>query len=296
MDYFLGLLINGIVVGSIYSMVALGFVLIYKATEVVNFAQGELLMIGAYICLEMVVSTGMPFLPAFLASLIFMVLLALAIEKLVLRRMMGAPVMSVVMATIGIGIVLRSAVLLVWGATNRPFPTIFPRGGLDLGFVTVSYVHLYALALSLVFMAIFGAFFQYTRMGLVMRATASSRKAAESLGVPLVRIFALAWVISAIVSGVGGVLAANVMGGLTPDIAAFGVRVFPAVVLGGLDSIIGATVSGVIIGVLENLSGGYLRGLTGLSGLGPVAPFFVLIIILWIRPTGLLGRKEIDKL
>lgn len=295
MDYFLGLLINGVVVGSIYSMIALGFVLIYKATEVVNFAQGELLMIGAYICLEVIVTTGMPFLAAFATTLIFMSLLALLIEKLVLRRMMGAPVMSVVMATIGIGIILRSIVLLVWGATNRPFPSIFPREGLDLGVVTVSQVYLYALFLSLTFMVIIGAFFQYTRWGLVMRATSSSRKAAESLGVPLVRVFALAWVISAIVSGVGGILAANISG-LTPDLSAYGVRVFPAVILGGLDSIIGATISGVIIGVLENLSGGYLRSITGLSGLGPVAPFFVLIIVLWIRPTGLLGRKEIDKL
>lgn len=295
MDYFLGLLINGIVVGSIYSMIALGFVLIYKATEVVNFAQGELLMIGAYICLEVIVTTGMPFLAAFATTLVFMSLLALLIEKLVLRRMMGAPVMSVVMATIGIGIVLRSVVLLVWGATNRPFPSIFPREGLDLGVVTVSQVYLYAFFLCLTFMVLFGAFFQYSRWGLVMRATSSSRKAAESVGVPLVRVFALAWVISAIVSGVGGILAANISG-LTPDLSAYGVRVFPAVILGGLDSIIGATISGVIIGVLENLSGGYLRNLTGLSGLGPVAPFFVLIIILWIRPTGLFGRKEIDKL
>jgi branched-chain amino acid transport system permease protein len=295
MDYFLGLLINGIVVGSIYSMIALGFVLIYKATEVVNFAQGELLMIGAYICLEVIVTTGMPFLAGFFTTLVFMTLLALAIEKLVLRRMMGAPVMSVVMATIGIGIVLRSVVLLVWGATNRPFPTVFPREGLDLGVVTVSQVYLYAFFLCLTFMVIFGAFFQYTRWGLTMRAVSSSRKAAESLGVPLVRVFALAWVISAIVSGVGGILAANISG-LTPDLSAYGVRVFPAVILGGLDSIIGATISGVIIGVLENLSGGYLRNLTGLSGLGPVAPFFVLILILWVRPTGLFGRKEIDKL
>ncbi len=295
MDYFLGLLINGIVVGSIYSMIALGFVLIYKATEVVNFAQGELLMIGAYICLEVIVTTGMPFLAGFFTTLVFMTLLALAIEKLVLRRMMGAPVMSIVMATIGIGIVLRSVVLLVWGATNRPFPTVFPREGLDLGVVTVSQVYLYAFFLSLTFMVLFGVFFQYTRWGLVMRAVSSSQKAAESLGVPLVRVFALAWVISAIVSGVGGILAANISG-LTPDLSAYGVRVFPAVILGGLDSIIGATISGVIIGVLENLSGGYLRNLTGLSGLGPVAPFFVLILILWIRPTGLFGRKEIDKL
>lgn len=295
MDYFLGLIINGIVVGSIYSMVALGLVLIYKATEVVNFAQGELLMIGAYICLEIIQVTGMPFLVSFLMTMGFMVILALAIERLVLRRMMGAPALAVIMATIGIGIILRAVVLGVWGATSIPFPEVFPRQGIDLGVVTVSQLYLWSFILSLAFMAMFGAFFKFTRVGLVMRATASSRKAAESMGVPLTKIFAIAWIISAVVSGVGGVLTGNIAG-LSPELSFYGVKVFPAVILGGLDSIVGATISGVIIGVLENLGGGYLKDLTGLHGLGPVAPFFILVAILWVRPTGLFGRKDIEKL
>lgn len=295
MEYFFGLIINGIVVGSIYSMVALGLVLIYKATEVVNFGQGELLMIGAYICLEIIQVTGMPFLASFVMTMGFMVILALVIERLVLRRMMGAPALAVIMVTIGIGIILRAVVIGVWGATSIPFPEVFPRQGIDLGVVTVSQLYLWSFILSLAFMAMFGAFFKFTRVGLVMRATASSRKAAESMGVPLTRVFAMAWIISAVVSGVGGVLTGNIAG-LSPELSFYGVKVFPAVILGGLDSIVGATLSGVIIGVLENLGGGYLKDLTGLHGLGPVAPFFVLVGILWIRPTGLFGRKDIEKL
>lgn len=294
MEYFLGLVINGIIVGSIYSMVALGLVLIYKATEVVNFAQGELLMIGGYICLETIVRTGMPFIPAFFVSMGFMAVLALIIERVVLRKMMDAPVMSVIMVTIGIGVILRAVVIGVWGAFSIPFPDIFPREGISLGFIVIGQVYLWSFLLTILFMGLFGFFFKFTRIGLVMRATASSRKAAESVGVPLTRVFALAWVISAVVSGVGGVLTANIAG-LTPELSFYGIKVFPAVILGGLDSIVGATISGVIIGVLENLSGGYLKELIGVKGLGPVAPFFVLVAILWVRPTGLLGKKEIER-
>lgn len=294
MEYFLGLLINGIVVGSIYSMVALGFVLIYKATEVVNFAQGELLMIGAYFCMETIVRTRMPFIPAFLMTMIFMIILALLIERLVLRRMLGAPIISVIMVTIGIGIILRMIVIQIWGATSLPFPDVFPREGISFGVVKVGQVYIWSLALSILFMVLFGIFFKFTRIGLVMRATASSRKAAESMGVPLTRIFALAWIISAVVSGVGGVLTGSIAG-LTPELSFYGVKVFPAVILGGLDSIVGATISGVVIGVLENLGAGFLKDLTGLGGLGPVAPFIILVAILWVRPTGLFGSKDIER-
>lgn len=294
MEYFLGLVINGIVVGSIYSLVALGLVLIYKATEVVNFAQGELLMIGAYLCLETIVTLRLPFILAFLLTMAFMVTMALILERVVLRKMLGAPVMSVIMVTIGIGTILRAVVIGVWGAINIPFPEIFPREGISLGVVAVSQVYAWSFILVLVFMGTFGALFKFTRTGLVMRATASSRKAAESMGVPLTRVFALAWVVSAVVSGVGGVLTANIAG-LTPELSFYGIKVFPAVILGGLDSILGATISGVIIGVLENLGGGYIHDLIGLKGMGPVAPFLVLVAILWVRPTGLFGRKEIER-
>jgi branched-chain amino acid transport system permease protein len=294
MDYFLALVINGIIVGSIYSVVALGLVLIYKATEVVNFAQGELLMIGAYICLEIIVKTGMPFIPAFLMAMGFMAILALIIERVVLRKMLEAPVMSVIMVTVGIGVILRAVVIFVWKAISIPFPEIFSREGVSLGFITIGQVYIWSFVLTLIFMGLFGAFFKYTRIGLVMRATASSRKAAESMGVPLTKVFALAWVISAVVSCVGGVLAGNIAG-LSPELSFYGIKVFPAVILGGLDSIVGASISGVIIGVLENLGGGYIKDLTGIRGLGPVAPFFVLVGILWIRPTGLFGKKEIER-
>jgi branched-chain amino acid transport system permease protein len=295
MDYFLGLLINGILVGSIYSMVALGFVLIYKASKVLNFAQGELLMIGAYICLEIVLQLQTGIIGAFMLTLILMAVMAVLIERLVLRRMMNSPVMSVVMVTIGIGIILRSIVLLVWGPITIHFPVFIQDVPVDLGVVRVSVIYIYSFLICIAFMVVFGLFFRYTQTGLVMRAAASSQVAARSVGVPLHRVFALAWVVAAIVSAAGGVITGNISG-LTPELSAYGVRVFPAVILGGLDSIVGTTIAGVLIGVMEELGGGYLRDWTGFSGLGTVAPFIVLILILWIRPHGLMGTKDVERI
>jgi branched-chain amino acid transport system permease protein len=223
-----------------------------------------------------------------------MTLLALILERLVLRRMLDAPVMSVIMVTIGIGVIFKAIVIGVWGAFSIPFPDIFPKEAISFGVVNVGQVYFWSFLLTIIFMGLFGAFFKFTRIGLVMRATASSRVAAESMGVPLTRVFALAWVISAVVSCVGGILTGNIAG-MTPELSFYGIKVFPAVILGGLDSIVGATISGVIIGVLENLGSGYIKEFTGLKGMGPVAPFFVLVAILWIKPTGLFGRKEIER-
>ena len=232
---------------------------------------------------------------AFAITLIIMSIMALLIERLVLRRMMGSPVMSVVMVTIGIGIILRSIVLMVWGPITLHFPTVVEDVPIDLGVVRVSVVYIYSFLVSLMFMIFFALFFRFSQTGLVMRATASSQVAARSVGIPLHRVFALAWVVAAVVSAAGGVITGNIAG-LTPELSAYGVRVFPAVILGGLDSIVGTTIAGVLIGVMEELGGGYLRDLTGLSGLGPVLPFIVLIVILWVRPQGLMGSKQVERL
>ena len=276
-------------------MVAIGFVLIYKASKVLNFAQGELLMIGAYICLELVIRLQIGIAAGFLLSLVLMSVLAVLIERLVLRKMMHAPVISIVMVTIGLGIMLRSIVLLFWGPITINFPAFIDDAAINLGVVRVSIIYIYGFLLCIGFMTVFGLFFKFTRTGLVMRASASSQVAAKSVGVPLHYVFALAWIVAAIVSTAGGVITGNIAG-LSPDLSEYGVRVFPAVILGGLDSIVGTTIAGVLIGIMEEFGGGYLRDWTGLSGLGPVIPFIVLIVVLWIRPHGLMGTKDIERL
>ncbi len=287
------LLIQGVAIGSVYSLVALGFVLIYKASSVINFAQGELLMAGAYICLALTVTYQVPFWAAFLLTLVFSALLALLIERLVLRPMIGEPIISIIMVTIGLSLLLKAVIASIWGTDIRPFPTIFPAEPITVGQAVVSPVYLFTFLATVVLLVVFGLFFKYSRMGIAMRATANSQQVALSMGISVKRIFALSWAIAAVVSAVGGILIANI-NGVSNTLHAVGLKVFPAVILGGLDSILGAVLGGIIIGILENLSGGYLDPLVG-GGMKEVAPFVFLVIILMVRPYGLFGTEEIEK-
>ncbi len=291
---FLQLALQGLAIGSVYSLVALGFVLIYKASSVINFAQGELLMAGAYMCLALTVTAALPFWAAFVATLVFSALLALLIERLVLRPMIGEPVISIIMVTIGLSAVLKSVISAIWGTDIRVFPaTIFPAEPLYWGKVVVSQIYLYTFAASMGLLILLALFFKYSRLGIAMRATADSQTVALSMGISVRRIFALAWAIAAVVSAVGGILIGNI-NGINTSLSAVGLKVFPAVILGGLDSIPGAVLGGLIIGVMENLAGGYLDSVFG-GGVKEVAPFAALVLILMVRPYGLFGTKEIEK-
>jgi branched-chain amino acid transport system permease protein len=293
--YFLQLVISGLVVGSIYSAVALGFVIIYKSTRVVNFAQGEFLMVGAYVCYAFLVQMHVPFWAALLLTIFFSMVLALTIERLILRPMIGEPIISIIMVTIGLSLVLRSVVSVVWGTDILVYqPKLFPQEMVTLIGVPVSLEFVWCFVLSIVLLAIFSVFFKYSKSGVAMRATAFNQQVAQSMGISVKHIFALSWVISAIVSGIGGVLIGNI-NGINNTLFHFGLKVFPATILGGLDSILGAALGGIIIGVLENLSDGLCKTYLDLSGVKEVAPYVILVIILMIKPYGLFGTKEIER-
>ena len=291
--FFLQLLIQGLAVGSVYALVALGFVLIYKASSVINFAQGELLMVGAYVCLALLTTYQVPFWAGFFLTMIFSIILALLIERLVLRPMIGEPAISIIMITIGLSLVLKSVVAAIWGTQIKVFPSIFPQTPVKVGEIVVSQVYIYTFLASMVFLILFALFFKYSRMGIAMRATANSNQVALSMGISVKKVFAISWCIAAVVSAVGGILIGNI-NGVNSTLAGVGLKVFPAVILGGLDSIPGAVLGGLIIGVLENLSGGYLDQFVG-GGVKEVAPFIVLVIILMIKPYGLFGTEEIER-
>jgi branched-chain amino acid transport system permease protein len=293
MWFFLQLVIQGLAVGSVYALVALGFVLIYKASSVINFAQGELLMVGAYVCLALLTTFQVPFWAAFFLTMAFSVILALLIERLVLRPMIGEPAISIIMITIGLSLVLKSSVAAIWGVEIRAFPSIFPETPLRVGEIIVSQVYVYTFLASMVFLVLFALFFKYSRMGIAMRATANSNQVALSMGISVKKVFAISWCVAAVVSAVGGILIGNI-NGVNITLSSVGLKVFPAVILGGLDSIPGAVLGGLIIGVLENLSGGYLDQFFG-GGVKEVAPFVVLVIILMIKPYGLFGTEEIER-
>ena len=294
MDFFLQLVINGLVIGSIYALVGLGFVIIYKSSSILNFAQGEFLMLGAYVCVAVFSATKVPFLAAFGLTLVFSVLLGMAVERLLLRPMIGEPVISVIMLTLGMASVLRAIVQGIWGTETVPYPEIFPTTPVRIGPLPVSQGYLYSVGSVVVLLAAFSVFFKFSRAGIAMRATAFSQQVALSMGISVKRIFALAWSIAAVVSAVGGVLLGGIRGGVDGAFALFGLKVIPVVILGGLDSVAGAIVGGVIMGVLENLAGGYLDPLLG-GGVKEVAPFIALVAILSVKPYGLFGKVKIER-
>jgi branched-chain amino acid transport system permease protein len=294
-QYFLQLVISGLVIGSIYSAVALGFVIIYKATRVVNFAQGELLMVGAYVCYAFLVQMHVPFWGALLLTILFGMVLAMVIERLILRPMIGEPIISIIMVTIGLSLVLRSVASAIWGTDILVYePKLFPQDMISFAGVPVSLEFVWCFILSVFLLAVFSIFFKYSKAGVAMRATAFNQQVAQSMGISVKHIFALSWVISAIVSGIGGVLIGNI-NGINNTLYHFGLKVFPATILGGLDSILGAAIGGMIIGILENLSDGFCTTYFDLSGVKEVAPYVILVLILMVKPYGLFGTKEIER-
>ncbi len=294
-QYLLQLVISGLVIGSIYAVVALGFTIIYKATRVVNFAQGELLMVGAYVCYAFLVQMHVPFWAALMLTVLFGMVLALFVERLILRPMIGEPIISIIMVTIGLALVFRSIVSAIWGTEILVYePKLFPQEMVTIAGLPVSQEFVWCFVLSMFLLAVFSLFFKYSKAGVAMRATAFNQQVAQSMGISVKHVFALSWVISAVVSGIGGVLIGNI-NGINSSLYHFGLKVFPATILGGLDSILGAALGGLIVGILENLSDGVCKAYLDLSGVKEVAPYVFLVIILMIKPYGLFGTKEIER-
>jgi len=294
MEFFLQLVVNGLVVGSIYALVAMGFVIIYKSTSVLNFAQGEFLLLGAYVSLALLTRWHVPFWATVVLTLGFAVVLGLAIERLILRPMIGEPVISVIMVTLGLSSILRAVVQGIWGTDTRPYPEIFPSAPMMIGPVPVSRAYAWSLGCVVVLLVSFSLFFKRSRFGIAMRATAFSQQVALSMGIPVRHMFALAWAIAAVVSAIGGILLGAVRTGVDQSLALIGLKVLPVAILGGLDSVLGAIVGGLLIGVLENLAGGYLDPVFG-GGVKEVAPFAILVSILMIKPYGLFGKVHIER-
>lgn len=293
MEIFLQLLITGIMVGSIYALVALGWTLIYKCSGVLNLAMGELTLIGAYVSFSFY-QWGIPFPLALLGMLLVGFVLGLLTERLFLRRLIGESILTVIMMTVGISFFFRGIVEFLWGTDTVVFsPPIFPLEPIRFGRIVVGQVYLWSFVAAIILLLILVAFFKYTRWGLSMQATADDEMAALSLGVSAKKVYALAWAIAFMAAGVGGTLLGNI-NGLNISVGYLGLLVLPAVVLGGLNSVPGAIVGGITIGILQNLSGGYLdRFFPG--GVKDIAPFVFMVIILWFKPYGLWGWVKIER-
>lgn len=289
--FFMQFFLSGLSMGSIYALVALGFVLIYKSTSILNLAQGEFLMVGAYFCLSMTLDFGLSFIASFMITMVFSVLLGLAVERLVLRPLIGEPIISVIMVTIGLTYILRGVVIMLWGNDIRQF-NIFPAEPIDFFGVKLTYLYVWSMGISVVLLSFFAVFFKYARTGIFMRAVADHQTASQSMGISVKRVFALSWCIAAVVSSIGGILVGNI-GGVDVSLSYIGLKVLPAVIFGGLDSILGAIIGGLVVGVLEFLSAGYLDPY--IPAINEVFPFIVLVLVLMIRPYGLFGIEEIER-
>ncbi|RME57855.1 MAG: branched-chain amino acid ABC transporter permease [Caldilineae bacterium] len=289
MDLFLQLTISGLTNGAVYALAALGFVLIYKSSDVINFAQGELLLVGAYVTYFFVAQLGLWWPLGVVLALGVAVILGILIERTVLRPMIGEPIISVIMVTIGLASVMRAVVIAIWGPVPRSFPAFIPRTTVNLAGAAVSADRLWAIFLALGMVGLFSLFFRRSTEGIAMRAVADDQQAALSMGISVPRIFAIAWSIAGVTATIAGMLLANIIG-VSGNITGIGLRVFPAVILGGLDSIPGAVIGGIVIGLLEAWTGGYIG-----HGLNQVAPFLVLTLVLMVRPYGLFGQEIIER-
>lgn len=288
------LIINGLIIGTLYGVVAMCFVLIYKASQIVNFAQGEFLLIGAWTCWWVLTQFQIPFFWGFLLTLGFMLIFGVVLQVLVLRPMIGEPIISVIMVTIGLSIFFQALMKWLFGVFVQPFPPIFATESINVAGLNVQPIYLLSMAISLVVMVAFAWFFKFSRIGLAMRATAFDQQAAQSLGISIKLVFAVSWAISAMVSALAGVTV-GVVNGVSSELSFFGIKVFPAVILGGLDSIIGSVIGGLVIGVLENVAEFADSQWLNWGNLYTVAPFYVLIIILMVKPYGFFGTEDIER-
>ncbi len=287
------LIVSGLAAGGVYGLIALGFVLIYKATSILNLATGELMTVGAFICFSALTWGGMPFYVALPVTLGCAALLALVVERTILRPLIGEPVISIIMVTIGLAEILKGLSQIIWSADYVSFPQIFPPQPLQLGFAIVPSGLLWGFVFATICTVIFSLVFRYTRTGLAMRATASNQQAALSMGISVKKVFALSWVFAAITAAIGGIIIGNISG-ISIHLGGIGLKVLAVIILGGLDSVVGAIVGGFVIGILENFAGVYLDQYLG-GGTKEVFPFFVLVVILMIRPYGIFGKEIVER-
>ncbi len=296
MSYFMQLVVSGIVVGSIYALSALGFVLIYKSSKVLNIAHGQLIAAGAFITYALTVMGGIPIFLSFLISMAATFFLAMSVERVFLRRLIGEPIISVIMVTIGLMSILDGLIYLTpFGTENFSFPEFLPNTPISVGGVSISWTQLVGVVVTFIMIGAFSWFFKKSTVGISMRAVSDDQMASMSIGISVPKVFGLAWATAGLTAAAAGTIIGNITGLNFDTLHAFGITVFPVVILGGLDSILGAVVAGIIMGLIQQFASGYLDGNWGLNGTAEVLPYIILLVILLFKPHGLFGIHEIER-
>ena len=293
LEFAFALVLSGASIGLMYSLIALGFVLVYKATDAINFAQGEFVMLAGMIVVTVLGFSGAPLIAAIIVVVAAMIGFGFGLERVVLRPLLGRPVVSVIMATIGIAAMLRGLAPITLGIETRALPLPIGDEPIVIGPATLPPIQVLGAVVAVVFFVAFSWFFKKSRMGVAMRAIADNQQVAQAMGINVERYFAIAWAMAGIVSALGGIVWGSMLG-VDVQIAVVGLKVFPVVILGGLDSIGGAMIGGLIVGLVESLASGYLDPYVG-GGTKDFAPYVLMILVLMVRPYGIFGRRQIER-
>ncbi len=296
MTYFFQLVVSGIVVGSIYALSALGFVLIYKSSRVLNIAHGQIIAAGAFITYALTVWLGIHIAVSFVLSMIITFFLAMSVERVFLRRLIGEPIISVIMVTIGLMSIIDGIIYMTpFGSENFSFPEFLPKTPITFYGISMSWTQMVGVVITFIMIGAFTWFFKASTVGISMRAVSDDQFASMSIGISVPRVFGLAWATAGLSAAAAGGIIGNITGLNFNVLHTYGIIVFPVVIVGGLDSIFGAIVAGIIMGLIQQFAAGYLDGNWGLNGTANVLPYIILLIILLIKPHGLFGIHEIER-
>ena len=295
MNFFLQLVVTGLALGMVYALVAIGFVIILKCSNAFNIAQGHFVLIGGYLGYTFLVPFGLPIWASLILAIAVAVVLGLLIERLAIRPLVGQPELAMIMMTIALATVLEGLATLIWGGEYKTYHGVLPTITLKLGSISVPPESLIGLIVSVIAVALLMLLFRYTKIGLAMRATAEDLQVVQSVGIRATTVYAVSWIIASVVGVIGGILLGGVSGVMIP-LAEIGLKAFAVVLLGGVNSVGGAILAGIILGMLENVAAGYLDPLLPGGGLAQIFPFIVMIIVLIFRPYGLFGLARIERI
>jgi len=286
--------ITGLAVGMVYALIALGFALVWKSSSVANLALGQLVLISSWFTYGMLVQAKFPYWLGFPLTILFAIFLGWVIERFTLRPLIAQPILALITVTLGIGYFLEGVVTFIWPMSVAALPRFFPQEPIHIGPAVVSQEYVWAAGISLLLFGLLSLFFRYHKMGIAMRATADDQMAVQACAIPVTSVFSMSWIFACIVAAIGGVLISSI-GGVTFGLVETGLKSFSVVILGGLDSFVGCMVAGPIIGLCENLGGGYLTPLIG-PGIKDIIPFIIIIIVMIVKPYGLFGETRIERI
>jgi len=292
---FLQFLVSGIMIGGIYGLVALGLVLVYKSSRVLNLAHGSFLMILAWLCWSFAEQLGLPIWLSILLVLAISVLAGLGVERFMLRPLIGQPILAVIIATLALGYLLEGVAIMAWGADTKGMPEFIPREAIWLGPVSIAQHYLWAFGIAILIFILLYLFFRYTKMGLGMQIVSEDQQVARSLGIRVKNILAQSWAFALVIAAISGILFASLNSVNTGNALIGLTKALPVMLLGGLESLYGALIGGIIVGIFEIVVGGYIDPLVG-GGFSNVAPLFLMLVILLVRPYGIFGWQRIERI